>query len=535
MTNALLIHNGPILTMDPATPEVEAVALQHGVVVAVGSTTEARSTLAGPVEEIDLAGRFACPGLIDAHAHVMGVGWAELDLDLRTPPVESIADITAVVADAAGRSPAGTWIQGRGYDHASLREERHPNRHDLDAVAPDHPVWLIRSCHHIAVANSRALALAGISASSSDPPGGTIDRDEHGEPTGVLRESAMWLVEAQQGEHSEDEISAAIEAGGNAFRRAGVTSVHEAGIGPAQELRAYQRLRAEGRLPIRANLMMRINDTFAELAELGVMSGFGDEWLRIGNAKLFLDGSIGGRTARMRQPYAGEPDNLGLWMEEPVVITRKVVDAHKAGFQVGCHAIGDAAISLLLDAYEQAQSEAPRPDTRHRIEHCSIIDEELIERIARLGVIPIPGTTFLNATRKAYTENVGLDRLRYTYPMRTFAARGIVAAASSDAPVISLNPLLGIQTMVTRRDRTGEAIWPEEAISVEDALKAYTVNGAIASFEEHRKGALSPGKFGDVTVMATDPRRVPPQELAQIDVDYTVMGGRVVWERSGAA
>ena len=153
MTNALLIHNGPILTMDPATPEIEAVALQHGVVVAVGSTTEARSTLAGPVEEIDLAGRFACPGLIDAHAHVMGVGWAELDLDLRTPPVESIADITAMVADAAGRSPAETWIQGRGYDHASLREERHPNRHDLDAVAPDHPVWLIRSCHHIAVAN----------------------------------------------------------------------------------------------------------------------------------------------------------------------------------------------------------------------------------------------------------------------------------------------------------------------------------------------------------------------------------------------
>lgn len=532
MTKALLIHNGAILTMDPSRPQVEAVALQHGVVVAAGSTSDARAALTGAVDEIDLAGRFACPGLIDAHAHVMGVGWAELDLDLRTPPIESIDDIRALVADAAARMPAGSWIQGRGYDHASLREERHPTRHDIDAVAPDHPVWLIRSCHHIAVANSRALMLAGITGATDDPAGGTIDRDEHGEPTGVLRESAMWLVEAQQGEKSEDQIVAAIEAGGDAFRRAGVTSVHEAGIGPAKELRAYQRLRREGRLPIRANLMMRINDTFAELAELGVLSGFGDDWLRIGNAKLFLDGSIGGRTARMRQPYEGEPENLGLWMEEPEVITRKVVKAHKAGFQVGCHAIGDAAISLLLDAYERAHHEAPRADTRHRIEHCSIIDEALMERIAGLGAIPIPGTTFLNATRKAYTENVGLDRLRFTYPMKTFAARGIIAAASSDAPVISLNPLLGIQTMVSRRDRTGEPIWPEEAISVEEALKAYTVNGAFASFEEHRKGALSPGKLGDVTILDTDPRRVPPREIAQIEVDYTVMGGRVVWERS---
>ncbi|MDQ4099772.1 MAG: amidohydrolase [Chloroflexota bacterium] len=534
MARALLIHNGSILTMDPTRPEVEAVALAHGVVVATGSLSEARTALPGRYEEIDLQGRFACPGLIDAHAHVMGVGWAALDLDLRSPPNESIADLVSLVAQAARSAPEGTWIQGRGYDQASLREQRHPTRQDLDAVAPDHPVWLIRSCHHIAVANSRALATAGITASTADPPGGTIDRDAHGEPTGVLRESAMRLVVEQRGDPSEEEIVAAIEAGGSAFRRAGVTSVHEAGIGDATELRAYQRLRQRGRLPIRAYLMMRINDTYEELAALGVMSGLGDDWLRIGNAKLFLDGSIGGRTARMRTPYQGEDGNYGLWMEEPEVITRKVIEAHKAGFQVGCHAIGDAAISLLLDAYEQAQQAAPRSNARHRIEHCSILDGGLLDRIARLHVVPIPGTTFLNATRNAYVQNLGLDRLRYTYPMKTFAVRGIVAAASSDAPIISLNPLLGVQTMVTRRDRTGAPVWTEEAISVEEALRAYTVHGAYASFEEQHKGTLRTGMIADVTIMAADPRQVAPDEIASVAVDYTVMDGEVVWERTSS-
>lgn len=534
MSRALLLHNGPILTMDLERPAVEAVALQHGLIVGVGTVAEARAALTGPVDDIDLGGRFACPGLIDAHAHVMGVGFAALDLDLATPPNESIHDIVALVAEAVRRDGDRSWIVGRGYDQASLREQRHPTRDDLDAVAPDRPVWLLRSCHHIAVANSRALALAGVGSGTPDPPGGTIDRDEHGEPTGVLREAAMALVQKQIGAPSEDQISSAIEAGGAAFRQAGVTSVHEAGIGRAEELRAYQRLRHAGRLPIRANLMMRINDTFAELASLGVVSGFGDDWLRIGNAKLFLDGSIGGRTARMRAPYEGEPDNYGLWMEAPEVITRKVVDAHKAGFQVGCHAIGDAAVELLVGAYERAMREAPRPGPRHRIEHCSIVDEALIDRIARLGAIPIPGTTFLNATRAAYIQNLGSERIRYAYAMKTFAARGITAAASSDAPVISLNPFLGIQTMVTRQDRNGDPIWTEEAISVEEALRAYTVNGAYASFEERRKGALRPGMIADVAVLATDPRRVDPSALAEIPADYSIMGGEVVWDRAGA-
>ncbi|MBA2276269.1 MAG: amidohydrolase [Chloroflexia bacterium] len=534
MSRGTLIHNGSILTMNPRLPEVEAVALQFGVVTAVGSVADVRASLTGAFDEIDLAGRFACPGLIDAHAHVMGVGFAALDLNLASPPNTSIADIVALVDDAARQREIGSWIVGRGYDQASLRERRHPTRHDLDAVAPDHPVWLLRSCHHIAVANSRALELAGISGTTDDPDGGTIDRDEHGTPTGVLREHAMSLVATVRGDPTEDQIVSAIEAGGTAFQRAGVTSVHEAGIGRPEELRSYQRLRREGRLPIRANLMMRINDTLAELAALGIESGFGDDWLRIGPAKLFLDGSIGGRTARMRTPYDGEPDNYGLWMEAPEEITRKVIEAHKAGFQVGCHAIGDAAIALLLDAYERAMREAPRLDPRHRIEHCSIVDEALIDKIARLGAVPIPGTTFLHDTRPAYEQNLGVERIRFAYAMKTFGRKGIIAAASSDAPVVSLNPLLGVQTMVTRRDRNGDAAWIEEAISVEEAIRAYSVNGAYASFEERRKGALWPGMLGDLVVLATDPRAVEPTKLSAIPVDFTIIDGQVVWERRRA-
>lgn len=337
-------------------------------------------------------------------------------------------------------------------------------------------------------------------------------------------------VGSRQPALTEDNYVEALRRGGEAFRRLGVTSVTDALVRNPLHLKAYQRLNSRGELPVRSTLMMIIDDTLDELVSLGITTGFGDDWVRIGPAKLFADGSIGGRTARLRKPYQGEPANRGLWMISPEEIREKVLRAHTAGFQVGIHAIGDAAIDAVIDAYEHAQTAIPRPDTRHRIEHCSLPDLQQIERIRALGVIPIPGTTFLHYTRPAYVENLGLDRIRYAYAMRTFADMGIVAAASSDAPIVPPDPLLGIQTMVTRTDRLGDEVFPEERISLEEAIRAYTVNGAYSTHAETRKGTITPGYLADITIFDTDLRSIPPPELSHQAVRYTIADGHVVYE-----
>jgi predicted amidohydrolase YtcJ len=278
---------------------------------------------------------------------------------------------------------------------------------------------------------------------------------------------------------------------------------------------------------------MIIDETLDDLVSLGIRTGFGDEWVRIGPAKLFSDGSIGGRTARMHAPYEGEPENFGLWMMPPEELKAKVRRAHDAGFQVGIHAIGDAAIDLVLDAYAEAQAANPRPDARHRIEHCSIVDDRILGRIRDLGVVPIPGTSFLRHFRDAYITNLGEWRIGQAYGMRSFARFGITAAASTDAPVVPVNALAGVQTMMTRRDILGRPCNPEEAVSLDDALRAYTANGAYASFEEGSKGMLKPGLVGDVAIFETDLATVDPNDLACVGVAYTVADGNVVYEGDG--
>lgn len=530
MLGDMLLVNGAIRTMDPANPAVSAVAMRLGRVVYAGDDAGAREATAPRAQVIDLAGRTATPGLNDAHAHPMSVGYALLDLDLSPERIGSIADLLGLVRQAVTMRPAGEWIVGRGYDDARLAEGRHPTRADLDVVAPEHPAVLIRMCHHIGAANSAALRLAGITRETPDPEDGIFDRDEHGEPTGVVREGALGLVRAAMPEPDEEAMMAALEAGGREFLRAGVTSGVEAGISDPRELRAYQRLRERGKLPIRSYLMMMIDETLDNLVSLGIQTGFGDDWLRIGPAKLFSDGSIGGRTAMMHAPYEGQPENYGLWMMPPDELKAKVRRAHDAGFQVGIHAIGDAAIDLVLDAYEEAQTANPRPDPRHRIEHCSIVDDRILGRIRGLGVVPIPGTSFLRHFRDAYVNNLGEWRIGQAYGMRSFARFGIIAAASSDAPVAPVNALAGMQTMVTRHDILGRPCNPAEAISLEDAVRAYTVNGAYASFEDGIKGTLQAGMLGDVTIFETDLAKVDARDLANVGVAYTIAGGNVVYE-----
>lgn len=534
MPGDIILVNGHLMTGEGRPSNATAIAVRGGRIVALGDDDAALAWRVPHVEVVDLRSRTLAPGFNDAHCHPMYVGFTLQQVNAATPPNRNIPDIVARIAERARQVSPGTWILARGYDQARLAENRHPTRHDLDPVSPDNPVLVVRACGHIAVANSRALALAGIGRNTPDPEGGTIDHDEHGEPTGVVREAALKLARQAIEAPTTEQIKEALLLAGRSFLSVGVTSVAEAGIARDAEMRAYIDLERAGELPVRTYLMMMIDETLEPLTRLGIRTGFGNDWLRIGPAKLFLDGSIGGRTARMSQPYESEDDNLGLWMQDPNVMKEKIKAAHRAGFQCCAHAIGDAAIELLIMAFEEAQAEAPRPDARPRIEHSSILRPDLIDRVKKLGAIPIPGTTFLYAFQKAYVQNLGYDRIRYAYAMRTFFDRGIVAAASTDAPVDPVDAMIGIQTMVTRRSDEGVEIWPEERITLEEAVRAYTYNSAHASFDEKIKGTLQPGKLGDLVVLETDLRTVEPEALAQVKVDLTVIEGDVKYDRASA-
>ncbi len=531
VSNDIVFVNGHVLTGHRTPSDATGVAIHQGRIASVGSDAEARAWAGPGTPVIDLNGRSIAPAFNDAHCHIMSVGFSAKEIDARTPPNRRIQDIVERVAERASTTETGRWIIARGYDQARLEDQRHPTREDLDPVSPSHPVILVRACGHISVGNSRALELAGIDANTRDPEGGTIDRGEDGRPTGVLREEANRMLRRVIPAPSVDEIREALVLAGQEYYSRGVTSAAEAGIRTPDEMAAYTTLRNEGALPLRSYLMMMIDERLEPLRELGLRTGFGDEVLRIGPAKIFLDGSIGGRTARMSQPYEGEDDNLGLWMQDPQVMKDKLKAAHHAGFQCCAHAIGDAAIDLLLSAFEEALAEAPRDDHRHRIEHSSILRPDLLDRIQRIGAIPIPGTSFLHAFQKAYVANLGMDRIRYAYAMREFLNRGIVAAASTDAPVVSTSAMIGIQTMMTRLSEEGEELYAEEKITLEEAIHAYTWAGAYASFEENLKGTLEPGKVGDVAVLEGDLRDVPPEAMSTVNVDLTVMNGDVVYQR----
>jgi predicted amidohydrolase YtcJ len=530
LSGSIVLVNGHILTCDPRRPVVRAVAIRGGRVTVAGDDGDALVEKVPGSPVVDLRGCTAVPGFNDAHCHPMGLGFAAGEVDSRPESVADIGELVEAVRQRAAATPPGDWLLAHGYDDVRLADRRHPTRDDLDSATTDHPVLLERACHHVAVANTHALRLANITAKTPDPEGGAIDRDHHGEPTGVLREAAVDLVRAAVPEPTVEQIEGALRRAAGLYHAAGVTSVADAGIRRPEEMEAYQRLRERDCPDLRAYLMTIVDALLEPLSQAGLRTGFGDERLKIGPAKLFLDGSVGGRTARMRAPYEGEPDNYGLWMQDPDEMKQKIKRAHELGWQCTAHAIGDAAIDLLLDAYEEAQAESPRPDARHRVEHCEFVTTpSVFDRIRRLGCVPVPGTTFLRDFRPLYVQNLGEERLRYANAMKSLAEKGIVAAASSDAPVVTREPLVGIQTMMSRRGFDGEAAFPEESVSFEEAVRAYTWAGAYASFEEQIKGSLTPGMLGDVAVLGADARRIPAEEISGIGVDITVLGGEVVY------
>jgi predicted amidohydrolase YtcJ len=544
-----LFRNANVITMDDACPRAGAVAILGNRIVAVGEGDElARDVLAARV--IDLAGATLVPGFHDAHNHVAFFGMALREVPLGSPPVERIGDIVRAIAARAATQPPGTWVVGAGYDQNKLAERRHPTRAELDRAAPDHLVWLRHTSGHMSVVNSRVLATVGIETARV-PEGGVVERDPSGAPTGLLQEQAQSLVRDLVYPYPVDDVADAIGRATEHYLREGITACQEAGVGGGLvgrsplEVAAYQKARADGRLRVRVTLMVAaesLHDLDHASADgdgfgldLGIRTGLGDDWLRIGPVKVFADGSLIGRTAAMFDDFANDPGNRGYFQTSVERLRQIITRAHRAGWQVATHAIGDRAVATVLDLYEKALGAWPRADHRHRIEHCGVTRPEDVRRLAALGVIPVPQGRFVSEIGDGMLDALGPERARWCYRQKSFLDAGLTLPGSSDRPVVRGAPLLGIHDMVNQRTAGGQPFNPGEALAPAEALRAYTLGSARAAFGERGLGSITPGKLADFAVLSADPTGIDRDGIAEIRVLATVLDGVFKYDAAGFA
>ena len=523
---ATILFNGNIVTMDPARPRAAALAIWGDRILAVGSDEEIRR-LAGPLtKRIDLARKTVVPGFIDAHSHPADSGLQHLvriDCDLR-----SIAAIQAAVRERAAKTPAGEWVLGFKYDDTKTVEGRPLSRADLDSAAPNHPVFIQHRGGHTAYCNSMAFDRAGVTASTQDPAGGKIDRDTSGAPSGRLAETAVDLVSRiVPVKETPADRQEGVKIISKMLAKAGITSVHDASASIA-DWRAYQDARAAGALGTRVYGLIYSSE-IDKIIAAGLRQGAGDEWVRLGGMKAVCDGSISERTARMSESYTGRPSDFGILVSQPEELWPLLEKAHRANLQIGVHSNGDVAIDLVLGLYERLQREYPRKDPRFRLEHCTLINEDLVRRIKAIGAIPTPFSTYVYWHGEKMKE-YGAARLDRMFALRSFLDAGVRATFASDYPPGPFEPMMGLQSMVTRTDMKGTVWGARQKITVDEAIRVATLHGAYASFEEGRKGSLESGKLADLVVLGRDPYREPPSSLVTIPIERTMVGGGWVYE-----
>ncbi len=522
----LVVVNASIATMDLANPSAEAIAVRDGVIAAVGSNEDALAHRGSRATVIDAGGRRVLPGFIEPHNHMVGFASSTLEVDARTPPNHSIEDIVGRLRDRAAETPHGGWVRGTRYDDTGVAEMRHPTRHDLDRASTDHPIALVHNSGHMMCVNSRALELAGITANTADTPGGRIGRlPGMSEPDGMLYETAQDLIYRHIPEHDDDVLREAFQAAQDEYLRQGITTSHDAYVG-APILEAYRRALREGNLRLRVNMYLGwdlLQDTGFELR-----TGDVDGRLRVAGCKLISDGSIQGITAALRGPYHCDAGEQGWLIYEQPELNEIVETLHSRRYQVISHANGDAAIDAVLDAYESALGPQPVEDHRYRIEHCQVCHPEQLQRMAQLGVIPNFFANHVYYWGDRHRDRfLGPERVLNLDPIGTAHRQGLRPLLHSDCPVTPVSPLFNVQCAAARVTSSGVVLNPPEHVSVEQALRAMTVNGAFAAFEEQSKGTLEVGKLGDLVVLEEDPFEVPPHEIGAIDVAATVIGGEV--------
>ncbi|MFN7920467.1 MAG: amidohydrolase [Bryobacteraceae bacterium] len=521
----LILYNANIHTIDAANPSAQAVAIARGRFLAVGSNDDVRGLAGAAARQVDLGGRTVVPGFIDAHTHPASSGLhhlREVDCDLR-----SITEIQAAIRQRAASTPKGQWILGFKYDDTKTAEGRKITLRDLDAAAPDHPVRITHRGGHSVYVNSRALNIADVNEKTPDPAGGKFAR-EGGHLTGALLERAMGAVTSKiKIEYSRADRQEGVKIISRMMNKAGVTSVNDTGGSPL-DLRAYQDAHEAGDLGLRVYCLIGVG-WLDQMLAAGVRTGLGNEWVRVGAVKLMADGSISERTARLAQPYIGRPNDHGILVTAEPELYEQARKAHQAGWQIGTHCNGDFAIDMTLRVYERVQREMPRKDPRFRLEHCTVVTPEIIRRIRALGAIPNPFSTYVYYHGEKMRE-YGAERLDRMFAVRSFLDAGIRVTQASDYPPGPFEPMMALQSSVTRTDSKGNVWGPKQKVSVTEALRVGTLHGAYASFEEREKGSIEAGKLADLVVLGRDPMKEDPSTLITIPVERTMAGGRWVWE-----
>jgi hypothetical protein len=521
----LVLLNARIFTCFMHKPWASAMAVVGERIAAVGTDADIRSMIGRKTTVLDAGGRLVVPGFNDAHVHMKAGGQGLLGVQLRE--AHSREDFARRLASFASRLPAGTWITGGSWDHETWPEKTYPDRWLIDAHCPDHPVLLYRVDLHLAVANSLALHLAGIDRSTPDPPGGVIERDEAGEPTGILKDAAIRLVKRAIPSPSLKQRQLAIEAAIRHALSLGVTSVRD--MSANGDLGIYQTMNEQGRLGIRVSAVLDARRSLEELGRIGLPAGFGDPYLRLGGVKIFTDGSMGARTGLFTDPYSDAPNTSGVAVLEKHELMRLVRLADLYGMQLNIHAIGDRANRWALDALEAGW----RPDSRqrrHRIEHVQVLHPLDLTRFSRMGIVASVQPSHCLADMPWAEQRIGKERCRWAYRLRSLVSAGIPVAFGTDWPVEDLNPLRTLFAAVTRRlpqAEPGPAWYPEERISLEEAIRLYTLGSAYAEQQENRKGSLVPGKLADFVVLNGDLFSLPADEWLGVGVDTVVVGGTI--------
>jgi len=538
----LIFHNGRILTMDQDKPEAEAVAVKNDKIAAVGSNEEIMAHRETGTEVIDLKGRSLLPGFNDSHMHLMEYAQNRAKVDLRRcKSVEEVIEAIRSFIDER-EVKKGAWVYGWGWDHGLFQDKRMPNRLDLDRASEEHAIAITRTCCHIISANSHALQKAGI---GKDPPavtGGNVEVDERGMPTGILEEKAMQLVNELKppldGEALKDLIKQAVKD----FLSAGLTSVQTDDLAfLGSDLMpvltgAYQELEAAGELNLRVNLQCLLPsvEELQAVLDRGYRTGQGGLYFKIGPLKLLTDGSLGGRTALLSEPYDETSPYRGVEVLSVEILETLVNMASERKMQVATHAIGDLAVERVLNAYEKAARNYPRADPRYRVIHASMATDELLERFKQLDIIADIQPPFIPSDYILVDRHLGEKRASWTYRWKDFANKGIKLAGGSDCPVDDYPPLEGIHAAVTRQDKEGNPPggWhPDQCLSLEEALYIYTMGSAYSSFEENEKGSIATGKFADLVVLSDDITAQEPDQIKDLRVDLTVVGGKIVFSR----
>jgi predicted amidohydrolase YtcJ len=515
LRQSLILINANIITLDPFCPHANWVVIKNEKIVTTGNGKDWKKYKNKNSSIIDCRGQTVIPGLIDAHVHFVSYAKSFATADISPGKnVHSISDIQTIIKNFSQNRPSGQWIFGRGYNEFYFSERRHPNRWDLDEATSDHPVRLTHRSGHAHVLNSRALSLVGITRETGDPDGGIIERDlTTGDPTGLLYEMGDFLYD-----RIPPLTPAELETGiGDANRKLislGVTSIQDASSrNNIEQWNLVKSWKKSGVLHPRVNLMMGIS-AFQKKSENYALNGLDPNQLRLGAVKIILDDTTG-------RLYPSQPE-----------LNEMVFEVHKAGKQIAIHALEDNAIKAACKAIQYAIEKIPVKDHRHRIEHCSVCPPDLARSIASLGITVVTQPAFIYFHGERYLETIPGEQLKYLYPLQTLLNQGVNIAASSDCPIVSPDPLIGIKTAMHRLNSTGEMVGGKEKIQPTAALQLYTLNAARATFEEAIKGTITAGKLADMVVLNADPTRLTADESRNLQVDMTIIGGKVVWEKN---